>query len=328
MQKLGANQVEKWSIKKAGSSGLPSLSGFVCQDMSQYSEPFSTSEIHEITVGQLDIREKRRFTNYKTRNPGGGVRGEIRELSRQSRSRLLYKARNMPGLACMVTHTYPHEDYAATATGGDFMRDGKAVKEHFRKLRQLYTYRGFYGFWFLEFQKRGAPHMHICLSGVPQDQERIKKTWYKMVGSTCEYHEEMGVDFQVLREKHAAGAYAAKYSTKDEQKTVPERYEKVGRFWGVFGKIPNSQALISLPTRAEVFKLMRLARNAQKAHYRAAGLAKPSSSKGNRGPGRVLYNAAPAILFYLESRYRVSGSHAEIVISAPQLHTSASKRLE
>lgn len=294
--------------------------------MDNINNPFTTSEITSLTIGQLDVRSKVRFTNYKTRNPGGGVRSEIRELSRQSRSRLIYKARNMPGLNSFLTLTYPHADHAENATGGNFMTDGLAVKEHLRKIRQVLNYRGLSGLWFLEFQKRGAPHFHFFLAGEiePGVLEKLKKTWYKMVGSTCEHHQERGVDYQVLRKKHAAGAYAAKYSSKSEQKTVPDRYKSVGRFWGTFGQINTKKAVISLPNIKEVYKAIRVARNAARAHQRSLGYRTRKVRHDLHSGGGTIYNAAPALLTYLKYLYISSENPAEIVVLAPVSHIPAS----
>lgn len=145
-----------------------------------------------------------------------------------------------------------------------------------------------------------------------------------MVGSTCEHHQERGVDYQVLRKKHAAGAYAAKYSSKSEQKTVPERYKSVGRFWGTFGKINTKQAVISMPNIKEIYKAIRVARNAAKAHQRALGY---KSKRSNSGPhhGGTIYNAAPALLIYLKHHYIARENPAEIVLLAPVLHIPASR---
>lgn len=283
---------------------------------------FSTSEITKIDIGILDAKSKCRFTNYKSRNPGGGTRGEIRELSRQSRTRLLYKARNIGNLTHLVTFTYPHEDYAENATGGNFMQDGLTVKNHLRKLRQALVYRGFYGFWFLEFQKRGAPHFHFfCCGDMTADQVlKLKKTWHKMVGSTCQHHLDRGVDYQELRKKHSAGAYAAKYSSKDEQKTVPDRYQNVGRFWGLFGNIPKNEHQVITSVR-ELYQMARIARRYAKAQSR-----NKYKIKVTRGlSGQNLYNCGPVLRAYLEYHYTIPENLSRIEVLAPGLRNSASE---
>lgn len=286
--------------------------------------PFRTSEISRIEVGFLDSRQKRAFTNTTSRRVGGGLRSEITELSRQSRSRLLYKARNIPGLLSMGTFTYPSEDWAVTATGGNYMTDGKAVKEHLRKLRQLFTYRGIYGFWFLEFQTRGAPHFHFVLSRNLDESEvnKIRRTWARMVGTCCPHHEERGFDFQVLRKPHAASAYAAKYSAKTEQKTVPDRYKGVGRFWGTFGDLPKetSEIKMSIP---EMYKLIRIARAAQKSYSRDKGIKYRHRDRGKISSGLVHYNTGQALRQYLLALYPWEEQSAYINVQTSLSETSA-----
>lgn len=284
---------------------------------------FRVSEIKKIDVGILDAKTSCEFSQRSSPNPGGGVRGEIRELSRQSRTRLLYKARNVPGLGSMVTFTYPHEDYAPSALGGNYMEQGEVVKNHLRKLRQWFTYRDIYGFWFLEFQARGAPHFHFCINGElsPKDADKLRKVWSRIVGTACPHHPHRGVDIQILRKKHAAGAYAAKYSSKSEQKTVPDRYRNVGRFWGLFGKIPSDTLTITTSMK-ELYTLVRIAKRAIKADARARGYkARVLNHRGYAGV--PLRNAGPALRYYLQSVYTIQESPAQIQLKYSEKHTIA-----
>ena len=292
--------------------------------MGNSTEPFITSEITRIEVANLDCRVSSKFSNRKSQQQGGGARGEIRELSRQSRTRLIYKARNIPDLMHMATFTYPHADYAEEARGGDYMADGKAVKEHLRRIRQWFTYRKCYGFWFLEFQKRGAPHFHFIYSGTltEKDHAKIKRSWAKLVGTSCEHHPEKGVKFEVLRKRHAAGAYAAKYSSKDEQKVVPEQYKGVGRFWGLFGDIPDSTHTVEITSLKEIYNIARFARRAQKAYTRAQGYRHKRNSK--RHQSGVLYNTGRSVRAYVERLYIIPENPSRIDLLVREWHTSES----
>lgn len=268
----------------------------------KYNPNLAAKEYHTLDVDHSDVRLSVGFSHRKIK-AGGGTRGEITEFSRQSRSRLLWSARNTQDLSSILTITYPHEDYASTATGGDFMQDGRVVKEHIRKFRQVLTYHGLRGFWFLEFQKRGAPHVHFFLVGEVSQvlRNRLHKTWHRMVGSSCPHHLTRGLDVQILRQKHAAASYAAKYSCKDEQKQVPTRYLGVGRFWGFFGdmKKPVIHRLISLK---EIYQLARVARNYAKAKARSENY--PIRSRYGSGiQGYSLYYAAPILKAFLQHHY-------------------------
>jgi hypothetical protein len=134
----------------------------------------------------------------------------------------------------MVTLTYP----------GFYTTNGKEVKEHLRRflqeLRREYIRRvdddGLHSsFWFLEFQNRGAPHFHIFTTWAP-NKEWVANTWYRIVGSEDIRHLHAGTRVEFLKQGRAGTiSYASKYAAKAEQKEVPENYEKVGRFWGIYG---------------------------------------------------------------------------------------------
>jgi hypothetical protein len=129
----------------------------------------------------------------------------------------------------MLTLTYPRQ----------FPMDGRTVKRHWHNMRTWLVRSGLKGAWFLEFQKRGAPHFHVFLNGrVPASE--VSRRWYEVVGSEDLDHLVAGTRIEQLREAHAAPAYAAKYAAKVEQKEPPEGFSDVGRFWGTFGDLDVS----------------------------------------------------------------------------------------
>lgn len=96
-------------------------------------------------------------------------------------------------------------------------------------------------FWFVEFQERGAPHLHIFYT-LWMHWEPLARKWHDL----CERFELCGRDetsfwktstrFETLRRGYRGTiAYATKYARKTEQKQVPENYPWRGRFWGVRG---------------------------------------------------------------------------------------------
>lgn len=160
-------------------------------------------------------------------------RGCIKFWSRKSRQRLAFIAANTPiRLRTMITLTYPAQ----------FPTDGAVVKHHLsRFLRFLRTDgRGCEYLWFLEWQMRGAPHVHILtdlpLTGTRDDRHnyrmRVGEQWYRIVGSGDYYHRLAGTSVEALRKVDGAARYALKYAAKMRQKWVPEGYTNVGRFWG------------------------------------------------------------------------------------------------
>ena len=155
--------------------------------------------------------------------------------------------------AMFGTLTYPDE----------YPTNGREVKRHLanfikRLRRRCYKtmrpeeYGTWSIFWFLEFQKRGAPHFHyFCThSPVPNkvgNESRIEtpielarlwcsKAWYECVQSGDEKHMRAGVQLDYFRTGRAGTiSYASKYARKQQQKTVPDEFKEIGRFWGVSG---------------------------------------------------------------------------------------------
>ncbi|MEW6646326.1 MAG: hypothetical protein AB1450_03880 [Pseudomonadota bacterium] len=126
----------------------------------------------------------------------------------------------------MLTLTYP----------GKFPDDGKIVKDHWRRMRQWLARQGCdVGLWFLEFQRRGAPHFHAFMRN-PVPATKVAMAWFKIVGSGNVAHLKAGTRVEWLRKPDAAGAYASKYASKIHQKEVPQEFGNVGRFWGTWGR--------------------------------------------------------------------------------------------
>lgn len=162
---------------------------------------------------------------------GGGKhnneREAIKELTRDSLRNMAFVAHNTPvQFDVMVTLTYPNE----------YPSDGKEVKRH---LKWFIVWMGRSGgvasyFWFMEFQRRGAPHFHIFTSGgeLLKMKTAVSEHWYKIVDSGDTKHLKAGTRVEKLRRADAAGRYAAKYAGKPHQKKVPQGYQDVGRWWG------------------------------------------------------------------------------------------------
>lgn len=160
-------------------------------------------------------------------------RGEILQFSKASRKRLAFVASNTPvDFTTMYTLTYPGE---YPTDGAKVRRDRKAFLDWLRRDQHHPEY-----LWFLEFQKRGAPHLHVltdqiwprkrCL--VSALRSRTASTWYRIVGSGDARHLRAGTRTEKLRSARGGSFYAVKYAQKMRQKAVPPDYRNVGRFWG------------------------------------------------------------------------------------------------
>ena len=155
--------------------------------------------------------------------------------------------------------------------GKGFPLSGRIVKRHLNRFLTGYR-RSFFGeyVWFLEFQRRGAPHFHMFSQvSRPSPGHRMKAAslWCSAIGlrkvTDGAYTDlkSMKVEFlsrqvyavnkrarhwEAFRSPDGAIRYAAKYCTKPYQKVVPESYQDVGRFWGTsrgLGKIQPTGAL-------------------------------------------------------------------------------------
>jgi len=105
-------------------------------------------------------------------------------------------------------------------------------------------------FWFLEFQDRGAPHLHLLVTGFIH-KDKLSEKWAMIWAQSLfdrgvlPYNECAAVAGNMMKtatrvealrgSRLRACAYACKYARKGEQKVVPPSYEDVGRFWGVRG---------------------------------------------------------------------------------------------
>ena len=170
-----------------------------------------------------------------------GRKSDIEELSVESRKRLAFTASNANcDWKSMITLTY----------GNEFPQNGKQVKRDLNLFLSTLRYRitGVKYLWFIEFQRRGAPHIHILLSTCFDELAfgRLVEKWIVLASAYAEsdvseenirkfnLHQRDGVyDFwQNARSNRGLSHYAVKYAVKTEQKQVPPAYRFVGRFWG------------------------------------------------------------------------------------------------
>lgn len=193
----------------------------------------------------------------------GGIPGRsITHWSRQSRcnmTRTLCELDYEPLLAqnrmlAMITLTYPG-DWLAVAP------DGKAVKRHMACFRRRWARawgETLAGIWKLEFQDRGAPHIHL-LAGPPvvlspdgrQFKQWLSETWAAIVAHPDpeQYRRHVlagtGVDYAEglrARDPKRISVYFTKHGTfsaKEYQNQVPLEWQEPGkgpgRFWGYWG---------------------------------------------------------------------------------------------
>lgn len=164
-----------------------------------------------------------------------GKRGEITKLSRDSRRRMEKYVQN-----CTAKYRF-----LGTLTVREWSPDGRVFKEQLNeylrwKLRSMKCNARMRGdeqalesvFWWLEFQARGAPHVHYLYTTF-QRWDLCARVWAKVLGDPG--IEKIATRFEKIRKPEAMAAYVGKYAAKLEQKEVPSSYRNVGRFWGIRG---------------------------------------------------------------------------------------------
>lgn len=209
------------------------------------------------------------------------TRGDITVFSDKARARLAFVANNTTvTFRTMITLTYPKE----------YPRDGSIVKKDLRRFLaawRAYT-RGANHLWFLEFQRRGAPHVHIltdypCPPGRPARKNLrlwVANKWYDVCGQLDPKHLLAGTRTERLRSPEGGAHYAVKYASKMRQKSVPEDYRNVGRFWG------HTRAVRPEPI---------LTFDCSEQDLREALVGEPYEPPTDRPLWRVLYNKAGCI---------------------------------
>lgn len=221
----------------------------------------------------------------------GSVRGKIEFLSGASRRRLALIAGNSPvTFRSFVTVSYPAQ----------FPCDGKLVKKHLKALLEALRRRcgALEYLWFLEFQRRGAPHLHIFTDhALPEplsimtrkcgrtgkdcrvhwpSQDWISSRWYEIVGSGDERHLRAGSAWEVVEKPDGAARYVAKESYKTFQKQVPKDFQNVGRFWGVSRNVTPPEG-----------ELVHASKDQMQAIF-------PDSCDGEGNPFPVMFSASEA----------------------------------
>lgn len=204
------------------------------------------------------------------------ARGDITGWSRRSRARMLrrlceldYRTAFEGETLVMVTLTLPGEWRSVCSDGRAF----KDLVKAFRK-RWVRRYGPISAVWKMEFQRRGAPHVHI-MTALPEDPEFrdwLSDAWCVVVGHPDPVQREKhraagtGVDFATgMRslDPKRVGVYFSKhgaYSDKEYQNHPPENFEGVGRFWGYWG-LSREVSEVSV-SRDDAVYLARLLRRA------------------------------------------------------------------
>lgn len=225
-------------------------------DPLQRLDPLAVLVDHVRRNGDCEVAKVRIFrrdlvvVKHSDGSSGGGKRGPISDMSPRALLRMVHAFKNCDcEFRSMLTLTYPSE----------FPSDGRIVNKHRELFLKQLVYLGMRGGHYLEFQTRGAPHVHILLDWELDEPliERksfrhgrrrsyltnevcevdMRRRWFKVVGSDDPNHLKAGVAWEVIRQEDGALRYAASHAAKTTQKRLPEGFTNVGRWWGFFGGV-------------------------------------------------------------------------------------------
>lgn len=165
----------------------------------------------------------------------------------------------------MLTLTLPGEWESVCPDGRRFKRHVRALRKRLGRYLEAQGVSEWGALWFLEFQERGAPHLHACFWGVAAvDVEAMRawvgEAWAAVVGHADPVerakHHAAGTKWEVSRTGHFG--YVSKYATKMRQKRVPDGFRDVGRFWGIWrGSAPKPVVWVEHRPLGEVRALLR-----------------------------------------------------------------------
>lgn len=239
---------------------------------------------------------------------GDGIKQKITGWSAKSRANMIKTLAMLDyepmfetgGMPAMVTLTYPGCSTDAVLEDREAGRshecdercpsrqaapDGRTVKKHLDTFRKRFrrAWGDPHAVWKLEFQRRGAPHLHMFLT-VPTGKTKGGETFKQWLSRT--WTEVLLIADDEERAKHLAAGTGVDYSegfkaadpqrlavyfskhgsaqaggVKEYQNEVPEGFGDVGRFWGYWRL---AKAVVTVDVEREHY--VALARVERKVH--------------------------------------------------------------
>ena len=208
-------------------------------------------------------------------------RKKITGYSKKSKRRYRFLLRN-------TKEIWSHE--GSLSYGDDFPTDGAVVSGHLKLFIESLQrkYRGIAWTWRKGFQqergKKGlgfAPHMHF-LTDRFVDHKWLRERWSEIVGSSDPDHFSAGTHIDKIRNRDRIINYMVNYMASDDETTVPEGFENVGRFWGIKrGLLEYAEFNKTVPL-CQGMRMMRLCKRWYRAELRSWGIYKwrPRWGKG------------------------------------------------
>lgn len=169
--------------------------------------------------------------------------------------------------------------WGATLTvGGDVPSYAAWALMRRRFFRWLgFRYQPVASYWLMEFQRRGAPHLHVwCLVDPSRadhaDLVRVLDQWLKNSKETGAG--KRGQHIAAIDPRIAWARYLAKHMARGrrhyQREALPEGWKVTGRVWGKFGEWPVSSDRFDVPDEA-AFRMRRCFRRFVGKRFAAAG---------------------------------------------------------
>lgn len=171
-----------------------------------------------------------------------GKRGNVETFSEQSRMRML---RKLARLSPSARDGFRHRCSFLTLTTRGIYHP-RQIKEWMRAFlkRMARKWSSVSAVWRLEYQKRGAPHLHLVIYNVPYiPKDGIQAAWGEIVGEDRPF-----TRIESIRSYKHLMSYVSKYAAKVQeggfntaayQAANPESAyadESPGRVWGMFNR--------------------------------------------------------------------------------------------
>ena len=135
----------------------------------------------------------------------------------------------------------PGDDWvgcSVTLTVRDVPTDERWV-ELVTKLRYWFRDHKVAAIWLVEWQLRGAPHLHVMLTGSTDIGEKVKKYWLKI--SRPERTLARAQHVTAIYDREGFDKYLTKHATKgwlsslQKSSGMPKGWKRSGRMWGITG---------------------------------------------------------------------------------------------
>lgn len=191
--------------------------------------------------------------------------GNCKNIERKIKTFSLNSRRNLSKHLCRIRFDQYRERFFATLTFHDNYPNKRIVMKNLidvyqKRLKRLFPELAFV--WKLEFQKRGAPHLHYLLL-FPQrlsykDRSNlassIRDNWNELVSKKYKTYECLQVDIRQVGNNEKTASYIMKYVEKLDEEINDL---SLGRFWALSANL-NENPLLVINCDEKFFENFRL----------------------------------------------------------------------